>query len=759
MRANLEQLADAAMIRSDGSLGRQVPLRYAVLVGVLVSTVLSVPLDLPVLRPLVGFLFLTFTPGLLFLEVLRLNQLDCTERVLLAMGLSISFLMLFGLLINSVYPLFGCDTPLSPNSLLVSFSVAGLLLGVCAYVRNHSWRLDATAVCCLNTREKLFLLAPALFPLLSIGGMYIMNTTGVNAFVMALLLLIPAYVIWVIAKGDDYAEGLHTPVLLSIGLSVALMYGLRSNHVIGVDVHTEYYLFQQTLQSGQWRVLLNSPLDSCLSISILPAIYQAYLAVHPEMLFKTLYPALVSGAPVAVYLVARQYIGPRYAFLAALFFVSQPLFQAAAYNPRTVLAILFFALAIMVLFRRGLGVFASRLFSLVFAAACVLSHYTTSYIFLFLLLLTLVVRQAILPRTGPDDEARTERYLSTGAPSFVTMAKSVRLRRSRVTGAGRVSIALATVLCGVIFVWHGYVTGKNIAGGVNFVAGVLRRLSDLMVAEARTEAVQGAFGAGLGERTVPGLIGWAAWWLTIVLIAIGVLTTFVWYWRFGKSPELRHNEGLSQRLRCLDGDFIVLSLVASALLVLQVALPYVEPGYGFWRNLLQMAVVLSLFFVIGGLWIADRIRTQQPCLVILAVLVPFFMYTSGSMYQLFGVPEAVTLNSEGQYYENMVTYDTESHAAQWLGSRAASESVGYCDRYGNLRLTSQGGITWQSYSEGLIERHESPEAGYVYLRRAAVFGGYMMDRFDQRHDVVTYRDEFAGLARVYASNGAEVFAK
>lgn len=127
----------------------------------LLATDFSIFLDIPIFRQFLGFAFFTIVPGLLILYILKLNRLGLTEKLVLSVGLSISFLMFAGLAINWIYPFFGYNTPLSTNSLIISFSIILLILVVIAYLRNRDTSFPTLSDFKLDTREKAFLLMPA----------------------------------------------------------------------------------------------------------------------------------------------------------------------------------------------------------------------------------------------------------------------------------------------------------------------------------------------------------------------------------------------------------------------------------------------------------------------------------------------------------------------------------------------------------------------------------------------------------------------
>jgi len=323
---------------------------FTLLILLLVATALAVLLNIPFFRQVLGFLFLSLVPGFLILTILRLNKLGLTERLVLSVGVSSFFLMAFGLLFNMICLGVGYATPLSTSPLIIYFGVILLTLGIIAYKVNgeaFSFNLSDFK---LSTTETAFLVPSFVFPLLSIGGVYLMNATDNNVVLMLLLFLIPGYAILIAVLRRKVPERIFPVIILLTGISLMLMLPLRSSHIVGMDTHDEYYLFQQTSSNLHWAVFENSVLDVCLSISLLPAIYQSFLNMNPEFLFKILYVVIISTLPLVVYIISKKYIGSFYAFFSSLFFLSIINFIWTAYYIRSNMGVLFFALAIMALF-------------------------------------------------------------------------------------------------------------------------------------------------------------------------------------------------------------------------------------------------------------------------------------------------------------------------------------------------------------------------------------------------------------------------
>ena len=146
---------------------------------------------------------------------------------------------------------------------------------------------------------------PVLFPALSIFGMHIMNTTDNNILLMFLLFLIPTYVAFVCFLNYKFPNRLYPVVIFLISISLLLLLSLRSNHIIGMDAHTEYYFFRTTLNNLHWGAFGHSTLDACLAISLLPTIYQSILNTSTEFLYKVLHSLLYPVSPLVVYIISK----------------------------------------------------------------------------------------------------------------------------------------------------------------------------------------------------------------------------------------------------------------------------------------------------------------------------------------------------------------------------------------------------------------------------------------------------------------------
>ena len=135
-------------------------------------------LQIPILRQLIGFVYLTFVPGILILIILKLHKLGGIETILYSIGLSLSFLMFTGAVINFLYPLIGISKPISEVPLIVTIGMTVLFLCLIYYLsKDHSVSLS------VNTEQILspHVLSLLLLLFLAVFGAYLLNFYNNNS--------------------------------------------------------------------------------------------------------------------------------------------------------------------------------------------------------------------------------------------------------------------------------------------------------------------------------------------------------------------------------------------------------------------------------------------------------------------------------------------------------------------------------------------------------------------------------------------------
>ncbi len=721
----------------------------SLIVAAIALTAISVLFNIPVLRPAFGFIFLTFVPGFLLLFILKLNKLGRVEKLVLSAGLSLTFLMLFGLLVNGLLPAAGYARPLSTVPLVISFGLMTMALAVMAFMRNKDTIFSFLQLH-LNNGEKAWLIVPSLLPLLSMVGMRFMNQTDNNALLLLLLSVIAAYVIFVSFFNRRISSNVYPLAIFFIGVSLLLMYSLRSNHIIGSDTHRELFIFQTTLINHYWSQLGFGILDACLSISLLPAIYQNFLNISPEFLVKLLPSFIISIVPLAVFLTSRKYIGGFYAFLASVLFMSQIYFLSTPSFSRTNIAIFIFSLVVLVMFHDGISELNKKVLFLIFTAAIVVSHYGVTYISFFALLFTWIGVQllfSLASRRKKFAAISTGNKAADGSPPEPSSRVESLSGQPHIRQGANITITAIVIFLVMLFFWYSQMTGPSFALGVRFVYRSFTGLEWFVSEGTGDYVVQSALGQTLSTSGVAPVIEFVFSWLTVILLSFGLLATL---WRF---------KGLIFRRRAVpdkpafwinefEVDYLVLALGCYLLLVASVVLPNISKGYGAARVYFQMMAPLSIFFVIGSLEVSMYLKSR-PYWLILLVLIPYFLCTTGVVPQMFDYPRAITLNSKGPLYEMYVS-DGESYAAQWLGKYGEKAAAVYARDFALEMLLSQGDITRRGMPGARAYQFSGEEemAGYVYLRSSDMADGGLLTE---------YPGVFAEKNRIYANSKAEVY--
>jgi uncharacterized membrane protein len=646
-------------------------------------------LDVPFVRPICGFLFFTTIPGLMIIYALRLTNIGPLKTGVMAVGLSVLFLIFAGLFFNEIYSAAGITNPLSVPYLLPSLSFALFLLAIVAYRLSREDRPFITVPnlpSLLNENGSLpLLLIPSLFPFLAVIGTYLMNAQQNNGILIALLLLIPSYVVTlVVLQGRRNIAPVVFPVtILMISGALLLAQGLTSNYVVGTDVWAEYQAYQQVVSAQQWTFISNQHLTATLGTSLLPVVYQLITGIGGLYMFKLLLQLICSVTPLVVYIIARKYLTGIYAFLASFLFMAQLKFivdiQSAV---REEIALLFFALVFMVLLADDLKGQRKTLLFLLFATGVILTHYTTGGI----LILVLLIANGIALATA-------------GYYRFVRRDEARKLARPVIT------FAMIVLLGAVWFLWYGELAQASLP--FEFINTIVGHFSQFFSAESRNSGVLSAVGGGgVGVSSLPKIVKDFTYDLIYAIIGLGALVIF-----FKRDTKL------------YDNLYALLALASASMVPLWLAIPYLS-HYSILRVFQLLLVILAVPFFIGVFAILKKLKIKRQRYFLAAVLsILLIQYAGASLLtdQAFGIPNSMELNRSGYAWANFYIYDQEVIAAQWLKNNEAGHSTVMTDSGGIFRFSAAQyqPLDILRFYDGYLSN-----TSYVYLQYANVLGNF-----------------------------------
>jgi len=651
----------------------------------------------PILRQVVGFVYLSTIPGLLILRVLRIHNLGVVESLLYAVGLSLFSLMFLGFFINVLLPAFGIPDPFSLIPLAASITVIVIVLSIVAYLRDRFYFSPKSAY--PMSMPTPGAVALCLLPLLSIFGTSVMNFYDYNVPLLALLFIVAVLPVIFVSTGR--ISGQLYPLAIFV-MSISLLYhtSLISMHLWGRDIHVEYY-FAQLTQSGYWDSSIGHDYNGMLSAAVLPSIYSTILDMDLVWVFKIVYPLLFSLVPVCLFQVFKRQVGIKVAFLAAFLFMTLTAFMFDMPQvARMEIAMLLLVLMVLTLVLTEIRRLQTTILFLMLMFSLVVSHYGLSYIFMFLLF----VAWLILTLMNNLKIQKFLMYLRLGNLVDLLSEKTEGKLRHTESMTKRVSSLNFVLLFMVIaLVWYMYVSGGTAFGTITIMGEqIVSNITDLFDPEKSvafyltTTGYSGLPGVKKGLNLA-----------TEIFIVIGVLDLV-----FG------------QRVRRFNREYLALSFAGLILLFAAIVLPFLSGLMSPERLYHTSLILLAPFCVRGGMVIFEylaeiprliriKVRSKDWAIVPVSVIIGIYLlFNTGLAYELGNEkPVSFALNSE-VYPPHWVFSEAEFDGAQWLVGRTDNPQIyaGHYERVILYEFVYLHGVGRFEYSTA-----EVPAGAYLYL--------------------------------------------
>lgn len=608
--------------------------------------------ELPILRQLVGFIYLTFIPGYLVLRVLKIHNLDSIESLLYAVGLSLASLMFIGFFMNTFYPLAGIQKPISLGSLILTLSAFILILCILCYKSNSSY--EKTEIEISLSPAMLFLF---LIPLLSVFGAYLVNYYDENKLLMFSIVLIALIPGLIAAKKID--EKLYPLAIFVTSLFLLLHRTLISEYIWGWDIQLEYYFSRLVITNGYWDSSLYGSINGMLAIVMLAPIYSLICNLSLIWVFKIIYQVLFSFLPLSMYYIFQKRMDKTYAFFACFFFVSVDFYSSTLPQlARQQIAEIFLVLLIALILSQNLNTTSKPVLAIVFGLSLIVSHYGTAYLFMFIAIAYLLLK-TVLSNKKLQEIVILERKDDPLDTIFVFLYMTV------------------------ILTWY-----WSIAGSKPFITFV--NSTSIILTEFANPSRSDAF-MFLVRKTVSPLhdVTKILYYLSQLFVAIGIL---------GSIKSKRYDE------------FSLMSLIFFSLWVLSILTPYY--GFDFTRIYHISLIVLSFYFSKGYLLIFEALRSVKIRIVSTSLkailstfLLVFLLFNSGWVYEIAeDNPTSIALSKVDYPKFN----NQEVSAAKWLHSVKASTPI-YADYYRWLLL-----IGFEGYPYDWLQ-HYNTQSSELYM--------------------------------------------
>jgi len=220
-------------------------------------------LNIPLLRDIIIFIYISFIPGFALLKFLKLNKISFLDAFLFSVGLSLAFSMFMSLLVNELYVILGLSQPLSVIPLTVAISAFTLAIFLIDYKRNLS-ETFGSGVSLAGELKDIFPISIilVLLPILSVLGFLYFNVF----IIMLSYAIIAVLCVMTVVSKRLIPERLFPFLIFSISIALVCQVPLTSKHIIGPDANVEYYVFRLTQINGHWG-LLNAKVNSLQALN------------------------------------------------------------------------------------------------------------------------------------------------------------------------------------------------------------------------------------------------------------------------------------------------------------------------------------------------------------------------------------------------------------------------------------------------------------------------------------------------------------
>lgn len=709
--------------------------RYVLLiVAILILANISIEFDIPIYRQLMGVLLLLL-PGLLFIRLLDPIIEDTVEKLVLTFSICISILIFIGLSLSYISQSIGIYRPLSTESLLIMFDSFCLLFIIMLSGKKFSVIKLSFPKNQLTRYDKLFLSIAILIPVWSFWGTHMINRYSYNTLLLGLFIFVSIVILLVSIYHEKISSNIYPIIILSISISFVLLYPMRSDHLLGMDVHSEYYLFQEVINNLSWQLVPSDNfllLGPCASISLLPAIFQLILQVNPETLYRLYIPILFSITPIIVYIIAKRYLNNNEAFLSSIAFISYYSYFTASFYSRATFALFFFASLIMTLFNDTLRQSRKRILLLLFSISMIFTHYSSTFVLIFIV----------------------------GTLSIITAVLSKKINFKR-----ELTITLALTIIASSFLWYSMITDGIFNISIEFIKSVLN-MENRYVEGAYSEMVYQL--KGDISRNYISELNLINTWLFLFLIGIGtfgLISRSKYYWL-----ESKEKDRYVHLKKEFEPEFMILVVLCVVILVMTLILPFLSTAYDLSRIYFQLSVIISVVFIFGGKYAAILIyriinvlkianidknrnyhfKTEKLAHIItLIVLIPHLLFMANVPAELAGNGESFLFNSICPEHDRIYIHDSDISCIKWWNHNRIENHNLWADYFGAVQIKSQGHIEHCSKITENLEK--IPETEYIYLRETNIEKNRIYYNFDKTETTEIFVFNEPQLDKLYSS--------
>lgn len=691
-----------------------------------------VGLEIPILRQVVGFVYLTFVPGIIILRLLKMHKLGIAETIILSTGLSVSLLMFSGLFLNTILPYLNIESPLSFWNVVIFITALVTFLGILSNNTDKFYQYELPHL--KITRTSLYLI---LLPVLSIVGAYFVNFHKNNILLLILIGLLALIPVLVALK--KIPSDLYPLAIVVISISLLFHRSLISVYLTGFDIHQEYYYHKLVVDNAYWNPEIPNNVNAMLSIVILPAVYSYFLKMDGAWVFKIIYPVIFSLVPLGLYCIYHREIkSDKIAFYSVFFLMSFITFFTEMLSlARQEIAELFFVLLILLMVQDTMNKNVRNFLALIFGASLVTSHYGLSYIFFILIIIiylfstdlikTLMRRWLVLPEF--NFKKKTLIYFTIFYIIFLILWYINVSESSAFKSIIRIGDHVITSIFTELF------NSEN-------------RDINVLMAIGAADPIVNSFGRQI-HRVLQ--------FITQFFIIIGFLKIII-----------------NMEYFKLKAEYFYLIVAGMGILILSL-LPFTAMTLNMTRIYHIVLLIISPLFIIGGIFVIEKtinlknkLKQDHVILIlILGVLIPYFLFMTGFVYEMtndsptslsLGMERMKDYNITKKSYYNTYTPENDVYSARWFSGKNNADKIIYADGNSELHVLYSYGMIHSDRVRGLYDPGD--------LKVDKIYPSYYlyMDKFNVCDDHPFLNESiisssFKNSSRIYSNGCGEIYEK
>ncbi len=679
-------------------------------------------INLIFIRSFLSIVLFLFVPGLLILPTFKKEDSTSVINFVYALGLGLAILMLSGLALNWGMGKFFTH----PLVFLNIATLYNLLIPCCLlifYRHKSSLHINLPQI---NIESLVAIFYCLVVILLSIFGAIRLNNHQSNTLTMFALSGISIFCIVANFAWKKITSNILVWCVYLISLSLLLMFSLRGWFVTGSDMFIEYQIFQVTKSTMHWSLLnFNHTYNAMLSVTILPTILSSFITISDPYIFKLIYPMIFSFVPVIVFYISSRFYNNLVSFLASIFFVSFSSFLVGIPNyTRMEISLFFFGLVIMSIVDKSLNNIGRKTLFLLFGIVMILSHYSTSYIALSLILFSYI---------------------------FSLIFRKIKSKSYR--SKYPVSLLSLMILFIFMFLWYSQFTGIS-SGISDFVTKSIHTQYNLFNADVHAENIP-LFGSEDTANLINKYLQFAGKGLqntssySLYYVGANIFpntnnSIFTIISKFHLVSILFLGISILIGLGLYLYNFIrnsnfypemfVMGLSSLVMLVLVVLLPFASLDYGMDRLYQQVLVILSLGGVLGGIRVFRRLPQRYQSLPLTCFLIFSLLFYIGYFYEIVGGPDrTIQLDNQGDYYERYYLHAAELESMFWLESHYKGQDKISLDRYSQQKFSTVPALNNLSYT---LIPFLMPKNSYVYLSSTNIYSQRAFGTYNNK--VISY---------------------